>query len=68
MKKKSISQNEAVDNEKQPLLAHLNALRKLLMHCGIAILVGFAAAFYFLCDPLMNFITAPIHARGIEII
>ena len=66
--KESISHNDAVDKEKQPLLAHLNALRKLLMHCGIAILVGFVAAFYFLCEPLMNFITAPINARGIEII
>ena len=68
MKNKAISQNEAVDKEKQPLLAHLNALRKLLMHCGIAILVGFVAAFYFLCKPPMDFITAPINARSIEII
>lgn len=70
MKQKNdlLSHNEAVDNEKQPLLAHLNALRKLLMHCGIAILVGFVGAFYFLCDPLMQFIINPITARGIDII
>ena len=62
------SQNEAVDAQKQPLLAHLTILRKLLTHCLIAVLVGFAGAFYFLCEPLMAFITAPINARGIEII
>ena len=67
-KKDALSQNEAVDHEKQPLLAHLNALRKLLMHCGIAILAGFIGAFYFLCDPLMQFIINPITSRGIDII
>lgn len=66
--KQAAAHNSAVDSEKQPLLTHLMALRTLLMHCGIAILVGFIAAFYFLCTPLMNFITAPITARGIEII
>lgn len=66
--KQADAHNSAVDSEKQPLLTHLMALRTLLMHCGIAILVGFIAAFYFLCTPLMNFITAPITARGIEII
>ena len=60
--------DQAVDSEKQPLLYHLMQLRTLLMHCGIAILVGFIASFYFLCNPLMNFITAPINERGIEII
>lgn len=66
--KQADAHNSAVDSEKQPLLTHLMALRTLLMHCGIAILVGFIAAFYFLCTPLMNFITAPITARGVEII
>ena len=65
---KSTKHDKAVDSEKQPLLYHLMALRTLLMHCGAAILVGFIAAFYFLCEPLMTFITAPIDARGIEII
>lgn len=66
--KQAGAHNSAVDSEKQPLLTHLMALRTLLMHCGIAILVGFIVAFYFLCTPLMNFITAPIDARGIQII
>ena len=65
---KSVTHNQSVDSEKQPLLFHLMALRTLLMHCGIAILIGFVAAFYFLCEPVMNFITAPINARGIQII
>lgn len=65
---KAVRHDHAVDSEKQPLLSHLMALRTLLMHCGIAILVGFIAAFYFLCEPLMNFIISPITARGIDII
>jgi len=65
---KAAKHNDSVDSEKQPLLYHLMALRTLLMHCGIAILIGFAAAFYFLCEPLMNFIISPITARGIDII
>lgn len=62
------SRKDVVDSSRQPLLAHLMALRKLLMSCGIAILVGFVAAFYFLCEPLMDFIISPIIARNIEII
>ena len=71
MKKKpegTASHNQAVDSEKQPLLSHLMALRTLLIHCGIAILVGFVGAFYFLCEPVMSFIISPITARGIDII
>ena len=48
--------DKAVDSEKQPLLYHLMGLRTLLMHWGAAILIGFIATFYFLCEPLMNFI------------
>ncbi len=65
---KSVNHDKAVDSEKQPILYHLMGLRNLLMHCGIAILIGFAASFYLFCEPLMNFITSPIHARGIQII
>ena len=60
--------DKAVDSEKQPLLYHLMGLRTLLMHCGAAILIGFIATFYFLCEPLMNFIISPITARGFDII
>ena len=58
----------SVNAEVQPLLYHLMALRKLLTACVIAVLVGFVAAFYFLCEPLMRFITAPIEARGVSVI
>ena len=66
--KKAARHDNAVDSEKQPLLYHLMALRTLLMHCGAAILIGFIASFYFLCEPLMTFIISPITARGIDII
>ena len=66
--KKAARHDKAVDSEKQPLLYHLMALRTLLMHCGAAILIGFIASFYFLCEPLMSFIISPITARGIDII
>ena len=60
--------DERVNAEVQPLLYHLMALRKLLIACVIAVIVGFVAAFYFLCTPLMAFITSPIEARGVTII
>lgn len=62
------SHDEQVVGEVKPLLSHLMAMRKLLLHCVIAIAVGFVAAFYFLCTPVMNFIIEPIQSRGIEII
>ena len=72
MSKKSAERSgkhdESVNTETQPLLYHLMALRKLLTACVIAVLVGFVGAFYFLCDPLMAFITSPIEARGVSII
>ena len=60
--------DRAVESDKQTLLSHLMALRRLLTGSVIAALVGFVAAFYLLCGPLMAFIEAPIHQRGIEII
>ena len=72
MKKKLSGQvsehDQNVSAGTQPLLSHLMALRKVLILCAIAILVGFVAAFYFLCTPLMRFITSPIEARGVEVI
>ena len=72
MKKKNAEkaekQNRDVDAEVQPLLYHLMALRKLLTACLIAVLAGFVVSFYFLCEPLMRFITSPIEARGVSII
>ena len=57
-----------VKNNTQPLITHLMAFRKLVIGILIAVLVGFVAAFYFLCEPLLKFITSPIEARGIQII
>ena len=60
--------DQGVDSSTQPLLAHLMALRKLLISCLVAMLIGFVAVFYFLCDPLMHYLISPIEARGIQII
>jgi sec-independent protein translocase protein TatC len=63
------SQHDAqVKENTQPLLTHLMAFRKLVIAILIAILVGFVVSFYFLCTPLMKFITSPIEARGVQII
>ena len=68
-KKGRISEHdESVSEQAQPLLYHLNAMRKLFVACVVAILVGFVVAFYLLCEPLMHFITSPIEARGVQII
>ena len=47
---------------------HLLALRRVVITCIIAVAVGFAAAFYFIIDSLMKWITAPIKSRGIQVI
>ena len=60
--------DQGVEGNAQPLLEHLMALRKLLTSCIIAVVVGFVAAFYLLCSRVMSFITAPIEARGVQII
>ena len=68
-KKDQISEHdESVSQQAQPLLYHLNAMRKLFVACVVAVLVGFVVAFYLLCEPLMRFITSPIEARGVQII
>lgn len=64
-----VSQHDAgVKENTQPLISHLMAFRKLVISILIAVLVGFVVAFYFLCNPLMKFITSPIEARGVQII
>ena len=47
---------------------HLMALRKVIITCLIAVAVGFLIAFYFIIDPLMQWITAPIEQRGVQVI
>lgn len=62
------NKKEQLNEQAQPLLYHLNAMRKLFVACAVAVLVGFVVAFYLLCEPLMRFITSPIEARGVQII
>ena len=65
----AVSQHDSdVKENTQPLITHLMAFRKLVISILVAVLVGFVVAFYFLCDPLMHFITSPIESRGIQII
>lgn len=47
---------------------HLMALRKVIIVCLAAVGLGFVVSFYFIVDPLMKWITAPIEARGIQVI
>ncbi|MBE5798855.1 MAG: twin-arginine translocase subunit TatC [Clostridiales bacterium] len=65
----AVSQHDSdVKKNTQPLITHLMAFRKLVISILIAILIGFVVSFYFLCNPLMKFITSPIEARGVQII
>lgn len=56
--------DQSVNENAQPLLEHLLAMRKLLIACFGALAVGFVVAFYFLCSPVMDFITSPIEEIG----
>ena len=47
---------------------HLMALRKVIIVSLAAVGVAFVVTFYFIIDPLMAWITAPIEARGIQVI
>ena len=60
--------DEQVETETLSLLDHLMELRKLLVRCAVAVLIGFVAAYAVVREPLMAFIIEPIKARGIEII
>ncbi|MDO4837106.1 MAG: twin-arginine translocase subunit TatC [Clostridia bacterium] len=52
----------------ESMLSHLLALRKVLVISLGAVAVAFLLVFYFAIDPLMNWILAPIQARGIQVI
>jgi len=56
------------EEEGLSLRDHLMALRKVIIVCIAAVGVAFLAAFYFIIEPLMKWITAPIEARGVEVI
>ena len=54
--------------KQQSILAHLSALRNVLVVSAIAVFAAFIVIFYAAIDPLMHLITQPIVDRGIEII
>lgn len=54
--------------ETSSLLTHLMALRKVLLISLGAIVIAFLAVLELFIDPVMNFLMAPIKAKGIEII
>lgn len=57
-----------MNEEKQPLLAHFEELRKALLICLITLAAAFFLIYALLIGPLMNLITEPIASRGIQVI
>lgn len=62
------SAHQAPTGEKHPLLAHLTALRNVLIISAAAVDIAFVLVFYLAGDMLMNLMLDPIRARGIEVI
>ncbi|MBQ9326686.1 MAG: twin-arginine translocase subunit TatC [Clostridia bacterium] len=56
------------EGSRAPILAHLMALRQVLIVSAIAVLVGFVLIYYLCIDALMAWIIEPIVSRGIEVI
>ncbi len=54
--------------EPKPLLSHLNALRKTLIVCVIAVAVAFGLVYTFQAEWLVDYITDPLVNQGIEMI
>lgn len=59
---------EEMQLKKQVLAEHLKALRKTVVVIVFAIGAIFLVMFYLLRQPLISFVLAPLHARGIEVI
>ena len=57
-----------IGEQKQPIMTHLLALRKMLVISFAAVGIAFVVVFYLFCSRLMDFITRPIVERGVEII
>lgn len=68
MTMKKRNNHSTLNEEKQTILEHLTALRKVLIICVAAVGVAFVLVFYFAVNWLMELMLAPIRARGIEII
>ena len=54
--------------KKEAFFEHVRALRRVLVVSVIAVVVLFVLFFYLLCDPLVDFVLAPVRSRGIDII
>ena len=59
--------NQSQD-QRQSVMTHLLALRKILVSCAASIAAAFFLIFSLAIDPLMGLILQPITARGIEVI
>jgi sec-independent protein translocase protein TatC len=59
---------EPPEEQQLSLRDHLLALRKVVVVSLAAVGVAFLVSFYFIIDPLMAWITAPIAARGVQVI
>ena len=55
-------------DQRQSVMSHLAALRKILVICAGSIAAAFFLIFTLVIDPLMGMILQPISARGIEVI
>ena len=52
-------------DKKQALSVHLKAIRRMLIVSVASVAVLFVLFFYLLCGPLVDFVLAPVRARGI---
>ena len=55
-------------SQKEAFFEHVRALRKVLVVSVAAVGVLFVLFFYLLCNPLVDFVLAPVRERGIDII
>ena len=55
-------------DKKEALSVHLKAIRRVLIVSAATVGVLFLLFFYLLCEPLVDFVLAPVRARGIEVI
>lgn len=56
------------EGKKQALFEHIRALRRVLVVSVAAVAVLFVLFFYLCCDPLVDFVLAPVRQRGISVI
>ena len=55
-------------SQKEAFFEHVRALRKVLVVSVAAVGVLFVLFFYLLCNPLVDFVLAPVRERGIDVI